>query len=238
MPVDEIRPLGQLVPDFVPPPRPGPMTLRGRTVTIAPLRIADAPALFAAFRGADELWDYMSVGPFATETDLADWIAEVEGSEDPLFFTFSPEGEEAAGFGSYLRITPAAGSIEVGYLSFSPRLQRSVAATEAMFLMMKWAFEAGYRRYEWKCNALNAASRRAAERLGLSYEGVFRQAAVVKGRNRDTAWFAAIDAEWPALKAAFETWLAPDNFDADGRQKTSLRDLTGPILVARDPALG
>jgi RimJ/RimL family protein N-acetyltransferase len=168
---------------------------------------------------------------------VADWIAEAENSEDPLFFTFAPEGEEAAGFGSYLRITPAAGSIEVGYLSFSPRLQRSVAATEAMYLMMKWAFEAGYRRYEWKCDALNAASRRAAQRLGLSYEGVFRQATVVKGRNRDTAWFAAIDAEWPALEAAFQTWLAPENFDADGRQKTSLRDLTAPILVARDPAL-
>jgi RimJ/RimL family protein N-acetyltransferase len=213
MPVDETRPLGQPVLGFVPPPRPLPMTLRGRTVTIAPLRRADAPALFSAFRDADEMWDYMPIGPFASE------------------------GEEAAGFGSYLRITPAAGSIEVGYLSFSPRLQRSVAATEAMFLMMKWAFEAGYRRYEWKCNALNAASRRAAERLGLSYEGVFRQAAVVKGRNRDTAWFAAIDAEWPALEAAFQTWLAPENFDAAGRQKTSLRDLTAPILVARDPAL-
>jgi RimJ/RimL family protein N-acetyltransferase len=237
MPVDETRPLGQPVLGFVPPPRPLPMTLRGRTVTIAPLRRADAPALFSAFRDADEMWDYMPIGPFASEGEVADWIAEAEGSEDPLFFTFSPEGEEAAGFGSYLRITPAAGSIEVGYLSFSPRLQRSVAATEAMFLMMKWAFEAGYRRYEWKCNALNAASRRAAERLGLSYEGVFRQAAVVKGRNRDTAWFAAIDAEWPALEAAFQTWLAPENFDADGRQKTSLRDLTAPILVARDPAL-
>jgi RimJ/RimL family protein N-acetyltransferase len=153
---------------------------------------------------------------------------QAENSDDPLFFSFAPEGEDAAGFGSYLRITPEAGSIEVGFLAFSPRLQRSVAATEAMYLMMKWAFEAGYRRYEWKCDALNAPSRRAAQRLGLSYEGVFRQATVVKGRNRDTAWFAAIDAEWPALEAAFQTWLAPENFDADGRQKTSLRELTRP----------
>jgi RimJ/RimL family protein N-acetyltransferase len=212
------------------------MTLRGRTVTVAPLRPDDAPALFAAFRGADEMWDYMPIGPFAREADLADWIAQVEGSIDPLFFSFSPEGEGAAGFGSYLRVTPAAGSIEVGYLSFSPRLQRSVAATEAMYLMMKWAFGAGYRRYEWKCNALNAASRRAAERLGLSYEGVFRQAAVVKGRNRDTAWFAAIDAEWPALEAAFQTWLSPENFDDAGRQKNALSALTAPILVVTDPA--
>jgi RimJ/RimL family protein N-acetyltransferase len=149
----------------------------------------------------------------------------VEGSIDPLFFSFSPEGEGAAGFGSYLRV-----------ISFSPRLQRSVAATEAMYLMMKWAFGAGYRRYEWKCNALNAASRRAAERLGLSYEGVFRQAAVVKGRNRDTAWFAAIDAEWPALEAAFQTWLSPENFDDAGRQKNALSALTAPILVVTDPA--
>jgi RimJ/RimL family protein N-acetyltransferase len=188
--------------------------------------------------GLRVMWDYMPIGPFETEADLADWIAQVENSEDPLFFTFTPVGEAAAGFGSYLRIAPAAASIEVGYLSFSPRLQRSVAATEAMYLMTRWAFEAGYRRYEWKCNALNAASRSAAERLGLSYEGIFRQAGVVKGRNRDTAWFAAIDTEWPALEAAFETWLAPENFDAAGRQKTSLRDLTAPILATVDPARG
>ena len=126
-----------------------------------------------------------------------------------------------------------AGAIEVGHLNFSPLLQRRPGATEAMFLMMKWAFEAGYRRYEWKCNALNQPSRDAAMRLGLSYEGVFRQATISKGRNRDTAWYAAIDGEWPALKAAFETWLAPENFDADGRQRQSLSALTGPVLVAR-----
>lgn len=212
------------------------MTLRGRTVTIAPLVPDDAPALFAAFGDADAMWDYMPVGPFATEAGLARWITEAETSEDPLFFSFTPKGEGAAGFGSFLRIAPEAGSIEVGFLAFSPRLQRSVAATEAMYLMMQWAFEAGYRRYEWKCNALNAPSLRAAARLGLSYEGVFRQATVVKGRNRDTAWFAAIDAEWPELDRAFQTWLDPANFDAAGRQKTSLRDLTRPVLVAEAPA--
>ena len=211
------------------------MTLRGRAVTVAPLSAADAPALFSAFRGADAMWDYMPVGPFATEAELAGWIVNAETSEDPLFFSFTPEGEGAAGFGGFLRIAPEAGSIEVGFLAFSPRLQRSVAATEAMYLLMKWAFEAGYRRYEWKCDALNAPSRRAAARLGLSYEGVFRQATVVKGRNRDTAWFAAIDTEWHALDRAFRIWLDPANFDASGRQRTSLRDLTRPVLVAEAP---
>jgi RimJ/RimL family protein N-acetyltransferase len=130
-----------------------------------------------------------------------------------------------------MRITPGSGSIEVGHINFSPLLQRTPGATEAMYLMMKWAFEAGYRRYEWKCDALNAPSRRAALRLGLSYEGVFRQATTYRGRNRDTAWYAAIDSEWPALSAAFETWLDPANFDPDGGQRRSLSALTRPILV-------
>jgi RimJ/RimL family protein N-acetyltransferase len=193
--------------------------------------------LYAAFAEDDGMWDFMPVGPFRTEYDLADWIAEAARSTDPLFFTFVPRDAPPSGFGSYLRIAPEAGSIEVGFLAFAPQFQRSVAATEAMALMMRWAFEAGYRRYEWKCNALNLPSRRAAQRLGLSYEGVFRQAAVVKGRNRDTAWFAAIDAEWPALARAFHTWLAPKNFDAGGRQRQSLRGLTRPLLAAEDPAL-
>ncbi|MEO0693760.1 MAG: GNAT family protein, partial [Pseudomonadota bacterium] len=134
-------------------------------------------------------------------------------------------------------IAPEAGSIELGHINFSAELQRTVAATEAMTLMIRWAFEAGYRRFEWKCNALNLASRRAAERLGLSYEGVFRQAAVMKGRNRDTAWFAAIDNEWPALKAAYDAWLTPSNFDAQGQQIMSLSELTRDIRVSADPTL-
>jgi RimJ/RimL family protein N-acetyltransferase len=235
MPVDDPRPLGHPVPDFVPPPRPEAMTLQGRYVTVAPLCLADVPALFAAFHGADAMWDYMPLTPFVDEDDLARFVASAETSTDPLFFSFAPVGRGPAGFGSFLRIAPEAGSIEVGFLAFSPALQCSAAATEAMYLMMKWAFEAGYRRYEWKCDALNAASRRAAQRLGLSYEGIFRQATVVKGRNRDTAWFAAIDAEWPRLEAAFQTWLSPGNFDADGSQKTSLSALTRPVLVATDP---
>jgi RimJ/RimL family protein N-acetyltransferase len=154
--------------------------------------------------------------------------------DDPLFFAIVDRTTSAPlGVASWLRIDPRAGSIEVGHLHFSPRLQRTPHATEAMFLMMQRAFELGYRRYEWKCDALNAPSRAAAQRLGLSFEGVFRQAWVVKGRNRDTAWYAAIDTEWPALRAAFTPWLDPANFDAAGRQRTRLSDLTGPILVRR-----
>jgi RimJ/RimL family protein N-acetyltransferase len=160
------------------------------------------------------------------------------GRNDPFFYALCDRATgRAGGVASYLRISPAAGSIEVGHIALAPVLQRSPAATEAMALMMGWAFSAGYRRYEWKCDALNLASRRAAARLGLSYEGTFRQAAVVKGRNRDTAWFAAIDAEWPRLSAAFNDWLAPANFDGAGRQRLSLSALTAPILVTRDPAL-
>lgn len=228
---------GAAVPGFQPPQRPDGLTLTGRFVTVAPLRAADAGPLFSAFAGEDALWDYMPVGPFADEGALALWLDRAESSSDPVFFGFAPRGAPPNGFGSFLRIAPEAGSIEVGFLAFSPALQRTIASTEAMYLMMKWAFEAGYRRYEWKCNALNLASRRAAQRLGLSFEGVFRQHMIVKGRNRDTAWFAAIDREWPALSAAFETWLDPANFDESGRQATRLRDLTRPILAATDPAL-
>ena len=141
------------------------------------------------------------------------------------------------GVASYLRITPEAGSIEVGHICIAPELAQSRAFTEAMFLMMQWAFAAGYRRYEWKCDACNMPSRRAAQRLGFSYEGIFRQAGVVKGRNRDTAWFAVIDAEWPALREAFLAWLAPQNFDAAGRQKERLSDLTQLVRAGSDPAL-
>jgi RimJ/RimL family protein N-acetyltransferase len=155
-------------------------------------------------------------------------------TSDPLFFAIVDKAlKRAVGVASYLRIDPRHGSIEVGHLMFSPLLQGKPAATEAMFLMMERAFEMGYRRYEWKCNALNEPSRRAAQRLGLSYEGLFRQAAVVKGRNRDTAWYAAIDQEWPALKAAFQKWLEPSNFDEGGRQRVALSTLTAPLLKQR-----
>ena len=161
-------------------------------------------------------------------------------AEDPLALALVDKATgEAVGHATFMRIEPVHRVIEVGNILFTPALQRSVKATEAMYLMARHAFEElGYRRYEWKCDALNLASRRAAQRLGLSYEGVFRQAAVVKGRNRDTAWFAAIDKEWPTLRAAFETWLDPANFDAGGRQRVALSALTAPVLAARDPRLG
>ena len=169
---------------------------------------------------------------------LRDIAKEAVAGRDPVFWAIREAGAaHPVGVASYLRITPEHGVIEVGHICLSPALQRSRAATEAMFLMMDWAFSHGYRRYEWKCNALNMASRGAAQRLGFSYEGIFRQATVVKGRNRDTAWFAVIDAEWPALREAYAAWLSPRNFDAAGRQKERLSDLTRLVRAADDPAL-
>src|SRR3954452_21556915 len=154
--------------------------------------------------------------------------------EDPLFFAIVDRAlGQPAGVASHLMIAPAGGSIEVGHIHYSPRLQRTPAATEAMYLLMERAFELGYRRYEWKCDALNAASRAAAQRLGFSFEGIFRQATVYKDRNRDTAWYAAIDAEWPALREAFLTWLDPGNFADEGRQRTRLTERTQTLLKRR-----
>jgi RimJ/RimL family protein N-acetyltransferase len=184
------------------------------------------------------MWTYLPYGPFATPADYEQWTREVTAVEDPLFYAILDRTNRPVGVASYLRIDPPVGSIEVGHIACSPLLQRTPASTEAMYLMMSHAFGVGYRRYEWKCDALNARSRAAAQRLGLSYEGIFRQARVYKGRNRDTAWFAAIDAEWPALDRAFRQWLDPSNFDANGNQRTSLGALTRPILVATDPESG
>jgi RimJ/RimL family protein N-acetyltransferase len=174
------------------------------------------------------LWTYLSVGPFAGPAEYRAWVEGVFRGDDPLFHAIVDcKSGRAAGVASYLRIEPRAGVIEVGHLNFAPPLQRTAAATEAMYLMMRRAFdELGYRRYEWKCDALNAASRAAAERLGFQFEGIFRQATIYKGRNRDTAWFAILDREWPALKEAFERWLAPANFNPAGRQRESLSALT------------
>lgn len=235
---DEER-LGVEVRGWKVPPRPGHAALEGRTVRLEPLS-ADAHAadLFRAFSGHDGLWDYMPYGPFASASAYHRWAKEREAGEDPRFFVLrDPESGHCGGIASYLRITPEAGSIEVGHICIAPEMQRGLAATEAMFLMMDWAFGAGYRRYEWKCNALNMASRRAAQRLGFNYEGIFRNHLVVKGRNRDTAWFAVTDGDWPALREAFRAWLSPANFDAAGRQKERLSDLTRLTRVASDPGL-
>ena len=228
-------PVGAPLPNWKVPPRPVRAMMEGRLVRLEPLVVAHAAALHEAnMAGPDDRnWTYLPYGPFDSAEAYAHWVGEMTRDGDPMFYAIVDKASaRAVGVASLMRIAPASGSIEVGHINYSPLLQRAPGATEAMYLMMKWAFEAGYRRYEWKCDALNAPSRRAAQRLGLSYEGIFRQATVYRGRNRDTAWYAAIDSEWPALKAAFETWLAPDNFDAEGRQRQSLGVLTGPVLKA------
>jgi RimJ/RimL family protein N-acetyltransferase len=233
------QPIGRLVENWNPPPPPPGHPLQGHYCRLEGLDPdKHTESLFAANRLDTRglKWTYMPYGPFDNLEEYRAWVEQQSVKRDPLFYAIlDAQSDRAVGVASYLRITPASGSIEVGHLCFSPLLQRTVAATEAMYLMMAHAFELGYRRYEWKCNALNQSSRFAAQRFGLSYEGLFRQATVVKGRNRDTAWFAAMDSEWPAIKAAFEKWLAPTNFDEDGKQKVRLSELTWPLLYARDP---
>ena len=173
----------------------------------------------------NRIWTYLAYGPFDSLEGYLGWMDRLCCGDDPLFHAIvDAKTDKAVGVASYLRIDPANGSIEVGHINYSPLLQRTPAATEAMYLMMKRAFDLGYRRYEWKCDALNAASRAAAQRIGLSFEGVFRQATAYKGRNRDTAWYAAIDQEWPALQAAFRRWLDPANFDAAEVRKPHIEE--------------
>ncbi len=231
--------LGQPVPGWTAPLAPTGVVLDGHFVRLERMDPdTHAADLHRAYIGHDALWDYMPYGPFPSAAGYHRWAKDTATGEDPLFYVLRDKASgHCGGVASYLRITPAAGSIEVGHICLSPEIARGRVWTEAMFLMMDWAFSNGYRRYEWKCNALNMASRRAAQRLGFSYEGIFRQAAVVKGRNRDTAWFAIIDAEWPALREAYAAWLSPRNFDAKGRQKERLSDLTRLVRVAEDPGL-
>ncbi len=214
--------------------RPGRSTLAGRYAALVPLDPAlHGDPLWEAVRGPenDHLWLYLFHGPFADRAAFDADLARKAASEDPLFFAIVDQAtQRAAGYASYMRIEPAHRVIEVGSILYTPALQRTTAATEAMYLMARHVFEdLGYRRYEWKCNALNQTSRRAALRLGFIFEGIFRQHMIVKGRSRDTAWFAMLDSEWPARKAAFERWLAPSNFDADGRQRQ-------PLSISAPPA--
>ena len=208
-----------------PPTFPEPLQLCGNYCRLSPLGLQDAPEIFAALAKdkSGETWRYMPVGPFADIDDLGHFFNKVCQQPDPMFFSITDlDTGQTGGFASYLRITPAQGCIEVGYIYLSPQLQKTRAATEAMYLMMKNAFDLGYRRYEWKCNAANQASMAAAQRLGFSFEGIFRQAMVVKGRNRDTAWFSILDQEWPAIEARFQKWLQASNFDSKNRQIRSL----------------
>ncbi len=231
---------GDPVPNWVAPPRPTMAPLMGRYARLVRLDADTHAADLHRANSADTaIWDYLPYGPFSSAAAYHRWVRQITAGDDPLFYAVQNIATgQFGGVASYLRITPEMGSIEVGHINFAPELQRTRAATEALFLMMDWAFEAGYRRFEWKCDALNIPSRRAAQRLGFSYEGIFRQAAIVKGRNRDTAWFACIDSEWPALREAFGAWLAPSNFDGDGKQIERLSDLTGLVRVASDPVLG
>lgn len=228
---------GEPIPNWTPPPWPGNDVMSGRFVRLERLDPASHAAdLHTANRADDSIWGYLGYGPFATAAEYRAWVEGVVAERDPWFLAIIDQAtKKPAGVASYLRITPAQGTIEVGHICLSPALQRTPAATEAMFLMMDWAFRAGYRRYEWKCDALNLPSRRAAQRLGFSYEGTFRQHMMYKGRNRDTAWFAMIDRDWPALRKAYQTWLAPENFEG-GRQIRRLSELTAPHLANRDPA--
>lgn len=220
----------------VAPDQPCPQGLAGRYARLERLTPDHAPALHAAHGGVTETWAWLPYGPFASAADLAEWIVQAVTGTDQAFYAITDLASgQVCGVASYLRIAPAAPSIEIGHLCFAPPLQRTRAATEALLLMIRWAFETGYRRVEWKCNALNAPSRAAATRLGFGYEGTHRQAAIVKGHNRDTAWFSALDGDWPDLAAAYEAWLDPGNFDAAGRQRRALRDLTAALVGQLDP---
>ena len=209
--------------------RPERCTLVGRFVTLLPLAPEHADDLFAFVGGAENAWawDYMPDGPFFDPQPFREHIARKAQSEDPLFFAIRDNASrKVVGHATLMRVDTANRVIETGNIMFSPAMQRTAGATESMYLLARTVFDdLGYRRYEWKCNALNKPSRRAAERLGFTFEGEFRQHMIVKGRNRDTAWFSMLDSEWPAVKRGFEAWLAPENFDNEGRQKQALAAL-------------
>jgi len=224
------QPIGFPLPGWSPRPRPPQTPMEGRACRIEPIDVDRHAADLHAANLEDKEgrnWTYLAYGPIATLDEYRDWMRKTCLGDDPLFHAvIELKSSRAVGVASYLRIDPAPGVIEVGHINYAPPLQRTVAATEAMFLMMRRVFdELGYRRYEWKCDAVNAPSRAAALRLGFQYEGIFRQATVYKSRNRDTAWYAIIDRDWPALKARYERWLDPANFDAAGRQRRKLSEI-------------
>jgi RimJ/RimL family protein N-acetyltransferase len=204
--------------------------LRGSYVSLVPIDAArDTERLYAVSHppgGDPTIWTYMPYGPYESVEALRRWLTVAATSEDPMYFTVLRSADEAPlGWLSYLRMFPESGVIEIGNIWFAVALQRTTAATEAIYLLARHAFDdLGYRRLEWKCDALNAGSRRAAERFGFTFEGVFRKHMVIKGRNRDTAWYAIIDEDWPAIRAGFQSWLSPENFHPDGAQKRSLRE--------------
>lgn len=228
------QPIGWSVPSWDPPPYPPREPMQGRFCAVRSMEEGFAADLYDVntLDTDGRTWTYLPYGPFATEQDYRSWLRATCLGSDPLFHVVIDLAQNRAlGVAAYMHIQPAAGSIEIGHVHLSPLLQRTPAATEAIYLMMRRAFTLGYRRCEWKCDALNGPSRRAAQRFGFSFDGLFRQATVYKGRNRDTAWYSVVDQEWPPLSKAFETWLDPDNFDQAGRQRVALTELTHPLLV-------
>jgi RimJ/RimL family protein N-acetyltransferase len=235
-PLDQPRDqtLGPAVPGWVERPRPARTPMLGRYCVVEVLDIERHAADLHEANAEDSEgrnWTYLSIDAPASLEAYLDWLQKTATDDDPLFHAIvERQSRRAVGVASFLRIDPPSGVIEVGHINFSPRLQQTRAATEAMFLMMRRVFdELGYRRYEWKCDSLNAPSRAAARRLGFQFEGIFRQALVYKGRNRDTAWFSIVDGEWPSLRSAFERWLDPSNFDDAGRQRVALSALTANV---------
>jgi RimJ/RimL family protein N-acetyltransferase len=219
--------------DATPAREPEPVTLAGRFGTVTRLNAARHGAdLWQALRGHDDVWAYLPVGPFAEQGAFDTWLAASDRNTRPYYFySILDTNGRAIGLASLMEIRPAQRVIEVGHITYSPALQRTPLGSEAQYLLMRYAFETlGYRRYEWKCNALNEPSRRAALRYGFKHEGEFRQHMIVKGRNRDTSWYSILDSEWPARKAAFERWLAPENIGPDGRQKSGLAALNGAAV--------
>jgi RimJ/RimL family protein N-acetyltransferase len=229
---------GEIVESFSIPPHPKGISIKGKLVDLKPLIASEFSEELFISNAIDKEginWAYLPYGPFESQADYAKWIKSFEEGDDPIFFAvISKKLKKAIGIASFLRINPTKGLIEVGHINYSPLLQKTTEATEAMFLMMKWVFDNGYRRYEWKCNALNLKSRRAAQRLGFSYEGVFRQMTISKGRNRDTAWFAIIDKEWAEIEKCFDQFLSESNFDNNGKSKVSLTSLTESLLYKVD----
>jgi RimJ/RimL family protein N-acetyltransferase len=223
------QPIGLPVADPRPGPRPGPVLLKGRYGRLEKLRPDHWPDLWTVFAGHDQVWTYISSdGPFTSADEFSAFIAMRAAAEDPYAYAIIDAQDRAVGYLTLMRINLTHRVIEVGHVLYSPALQRTPLGTETQYLLARYVFETlGYRRYEWKCNSLNAPSRRAALRYGFVYEGTFRQHMIAKGHNRDDAWFSMLDSEWPARKRNFERWLSPDNFDSHGVQKISLAALNG-----------
>jgi RimJ/RimL family protein N-acetyltransferase len=226
------QPVGDALPDWQPRPHPQREMLEGRLCRLEPLNEKHADALFAAYQLAEDTraWTWLLREPDGDVESYRAWVQSIVELQDPIHFAvIDKQSGKPVGTLALMRIDSKNGVIEVGHVHFSPLLSRTAMATEAQWLLMRHAFDTlGYRRYEWKCNSHNEPSRRAALRMGFQYEGCFRQALVIKGHNRDTHWFSIIDQEWPEVDKAMQKWLAADNFDTDGKQRTSLESWRQP----------